>query len=29
LKQARTSAPLFDADGFRRVIENAFISLHK
>jgi len=29
LKQARTSAPLFDADGFRRAIEEAFISLHK
>jgi predicted O-linked N-acetylglucosamine transferase (SPINDLY family) len=29
LKQARTSAPLFDAEGFRRAIEDAFISMHK
>jgi len=29
LKQTRTSAPLFDADGFRGALEEAFISMHK
>jgi len=29
LKQTRTSAPLFDADGFRRALEESFISMHK
>jgi protein O-GlcNAc transferase len=28
LKQTRTSAPLFDADGFRRALEEAFVTLH-
>jgi predicted O-linked N-acetylglucosamine transferase (SPINDLY family) len=29
LKQNLSSAPLFDADGFRRAIEEAFIVMHK
>jgi len=29
LKQKRTSAPLFDAEGFRRALEEVFIMMHK